>query len=114
VESEYRVESDSIPTISILAAGPASIPWVFGSIGRRAFEAVVALFALLGFFFVPLGRHTGFEHARAVLSTPAAGRALREIGDAVAGLRARILGGSPAKPAPRSREGEPEPVPPKF
>jgi hypothetical protein len=41
-----------------------------GNLGRRLVESVVGLFALLGFVYVPLGRHTGFEHAKAVLSTP--------------------------------------------
>jgi len=91
------------------------MPAVFGSFGRRAFEAVVALFALLGFFFVPLGRHTGFEHARAVFTTPAAGRAFREVTQALAGLKAKVLGEAQSgQPQPRARRGEPEPVPPKF
>jgi hypothetical protein len=91
---------------------------VFGSFGRRAFEAVVATFALLGFFFVPLGRHTGFEHARAVFSTPAAGQALRELGQAALGLRDRLLGAigpEPERPqaAPAGpRQTQPSPTPP--
>jgi hypothetical protein len=43
---------------------------VFGSVGRRALESVVGLFALLGFAFVPLGSKTGLEHTLAVLATP--------------------------------------------
>jgi hypothetical protein len=43
------------------------------------FELAVALFAVLGFFYVPLGHKTGFEHAKAVLSTDAAKEAGREL-----------------------------------
>jgi hypothetical protein len=48
-------------------------------IGRRVFELSVALFAVLGFFYVPLGKKTGFEHAKAVFSTPAAREAGAEL-----------------------------------
>jgi hypothetical protein len=92
---------------------------VVGSLGRRAVEAVVALFALLGFFFVPLGRHTGFEHAKAVFSTPAATQALRELAQAVVGLRSRILGEATPNPEPKEARGrparsEPKPTPPRL
>jgi len=97
------------------------MPVVVGSLGRRAVEAVVALFALLGFFFVPLGRHTGFDHAKAVFSTPAAGQAFREISQAVIGLRTRLLGepapvSEPRRETRRARSGqsEPKPNPPRL
>ncbi|MBN1608504.1 MAG: hypothetical protein JW940_17865 [Polyangiaceae bacterium] len=45
----------------------------------RTVELVVLLFAVLGFMFVPLGKRTGFEHARAVLSTSAAVEAGQEL-----------------------------------
>ena len=46
-------------------------------LGRRALDLVIGVFALLGFFFVPLGRHTGFEHVRAVAATAPAAEAYR-------------------------------------
>jgi hypothetical protein len=56
---------------------------VFGTLGRRALESVVGLFALLGFAFVPLGSKTGLEHTIAVCATPS-------VRDAAAGLMAAI------------------------
>ena len=96
-----------------------------GNFGRRAFESVVGIFALLGFLYVPLGRHTGFEHAKAVLSTPAAA-AIEDLSAAAIDLRRRALdlftGGttSPVAPpdtaarAPKPRSHEPKAVPPKL
>jgi hypothetical protein len=55
-------------------------------------EAAISLFAVLGFCYVPLGSHTGFEHAKAVLSTPAAKRAGAELVAALIRVRARLLG----------------------
>jgi hypothetical protein len=60
-----------------------------GNFGRRLVEAAVGLFALLGFVYVPLGRLTGFEHARAVLSTPAASAAIEDVAGGVLALRQR-------------------------
>lgn len=97
-----------------------------GNFGRRAFESVVGIFALLGFLYVPLGRHTGFEHAKAVLSTPAAAAAIEDLSAAAIDLRRRALdlftGGttSPVAPpdtaarAPKPRSHEPKAVPPKL
>ena len=59
-------------------------------LGRRGFEAAISLFAVLGFCYVPLGSHTGLEHAKAVLSTPAAKRAGSELVDAIARLRGKL------------------------
>ena len=42
---------------------------MFGTLGRRAVDSVVALFAILGFCFVPLGSKTGLEHTLALLRT---------------------------------------------
>jgi hypothetical protein len=42
---------------------------VFGTLGRRAAESVVVVFALLGFCFVPLGSKTALEHAIALTRT---------------------------------------------
>lgn len=61
------------------------------NLGRRLIEGVVGLFAVLGFLYVPLGRHTGFEHAQAVFSTPAASAALDDLTTTVLGLRQRAL-----------------------
>ena len=58
--------------------------------GRRLLEGLVGLFALLGFAFVPLGEHTGLEHLKAVISTPAARQAARELAQAGAQLRQRL------------------------
>ncbi|HET7540058.1 MAG TPA: hypothetical protein VFK05_09300 [Polyangiaceae bacterium] len=63
---------------------------MLGVLGRRGVEAGISLFAVLGFCYVPLGGHTGFEHAKAVLSTPAAKRAGAELLDALIRVRARL------------------------
>jgi hypothetical protein len=62
-----------------------------GNLGRRLAEGAVGLFALLGFLYVPLGRHTGFEHARAVFSTPAASAAIADVTSSVLLLRRRAV-----------------------
>lgn len=64
---------------------------MFGIAGRRLAESVVALFAVLGFAFVPLGRKTALEHSRDILTTPAALNAFRELGSAVLRLRGRLM-----------------------
>lgn len=79
-----------------------------GNLGRRLAEGAVGLFALLGFLYVPLGRHTGFEHARAMLSTPAASAAIEDVTASVLRLRQRaieIFTGrvSPLAPPPEAR-----------
>jgi hypothetical protein len=65
---------------------------VLGVLGRRGVEAGISLFAVLGFCYVPLGGHTGFEHAKAVLSTPAAKRAGAELLDALVRVRTKLSG----------------------
>ncbi len=101
---------------------------VLGNVGRRLVEGVVGLFALLGFIYVPLGRHTGFEHARAVLSTPAASAAIEDLTTAALRLRGQavglITGHGPAPLSDAARElgptphpqkaNAPRPVPPKL
>jgi hypothetical protein len=111
---------------------------VFGlsNIGRRLVESVVGLFAILGFVYVPLGRHTGFEHAKAVFSTPAATSAIDDLTTTALGLRQRALDfvtgrlaapagatagateadGPAAEAAPKAHGPgrEPRPVPPKL
>jgi hypothetical protein len=64
---------------------------LFGIAGRRFAESVVALFALLGFAFVPLGKKTALEHSRDIFTTPAALNAWRELGAAAARLRDTLI-----------------------
>ncbi len=95
---------------------------MFGNVGRRLVEGTVGLFALLGFLYVPLGRHTGFEHARAVFTTPAASAAWADLTQAVVGLRQRALElvsgrGQPDAAgfvAPPPGRNGPSPLPPKL
>jgi hypothetical protein len=103
---------------------------VFGlsNLSRRLVESVVGLFAILGFLYVPLGRHTGFEHAKAVFSTPAATAAIDDVTTTALGLRQRALdfvtGRMSASPGPSDTEAPsaaaapkahaPRPVPPKL
>jgi hypothetical protein len=106
---------------------------VFGlsNLGRRLVESVVGLFAILGFVYVPLGRHTGFEHARAVLSTPAAASAIDDLTTTALDLRQRVVSfvtgrassaaitdadgpNAEASPGPHPPRREPRPVPPKL
>jgi hypothetical protein len=89
----------------------------------------VGLFAVLGFLYVPLGRHTGYEHARAVLSTPAASAAFEDLTRAAWRVREQavdLVTGRVTAPAPVSEIGtktdhdrpnksrEPRPVPPRL
>jgi hypothetical protein len=64
---------------------------VFGLAGRRLAEGVVALFALLGFAFVPLGKKTALEHTLDIFTTPAARSAWQELGSATERLRNRLI-----------------------
>lgn len=75
-----------------MRSGLASMPPMVGSLGRRSVEAVVLLFAVLGFTYVPLGEHTGLEHAKAILGTQAASQAGSELWETVTHLRTRWLG----------------------
>ena len=86
-------------------------PSVFGIAGRRIAEAVVALFALLGFVFVPLGQKTAFQHAVAVFSTPAAAIAFHELTGAVLRLKDRMS--EAIAPTPK-QESQPKPELPKL
>lgn len=61
-------------------------------LGRRGFEAGISLFAILGFCYVPLGSHTGLEHAKAIFGTPAAKRAGLELVEAFARVRGKLTG----------------------
>ena len=86
-------------------------PLVFGIAGRRVAEALVALFALLGFVFVPLGQKTAFQHTVAVFSTPAAAIAFHELTGAVLRLKDRV---SEAIAPPPKPESQPKPELPKL
>jgi hypothetical protein len=85
---------------------------VFGTAGRRVAEAVVALFALLGFVFVPLGQKTAFQHMVAVFTTPAALVAFHELTGAALHLKARLA--EALMPAPPKAEPQPKPELPKL
>jgi hypothetical protein len=71
---------------------------VFGLAGRRIAEGIVALFALLGFAFVPLGKKTALEHTRDIFTTPAALAAFHEFVGAVDQLRTKLVGTLVAPP----------------
>ncbi len=64
---------------------------VFGIAGRRIAEGIVALFALLGFAYVPLGRKTALEHTLDIFTTPAAVDAWHELGSATSRLREKLV-----------------------
>jgi hypothetical protein len=76
---------------------------MLGLAGRRVVEALVALFALLGFALVPLGRKTALEHTRDIFSTPAALNAFRELGGAALRLREKLTGVVLGPATPQSR-----------
>jgi hypothetical protein len=80
---------------------------VFGTLGRRAIETVVGLFAVLGFAFVPLGRKTGLEHVVAVLHTSSAQEAVSGLISGVARAKARLS----EMLLPGARDFQPLPLP---
>jgi hypothetical protein len=84
---------------------------VFGIAGRRVAEALVALFALLGFVFVPLGQKTALEHTFAIFSTPPAIGAFRELAGTVLRLKDRIVEAVVPAAVP---EDQPKPEIPKL
>lgn len=65
---------------------------MIGKLGRRAIDLLVVLFALLGFVFVPLGKHTALEDVVAILSTGPARDAGHELVEATRRLKQRLLG----------------------
>jgi len=71
---------------------PAYDARMLSLLGRRGLEAGISVFALLGFCYVPLGRHTGLEHAKAIFSTPAARRAGSELAQGFARARSKLTG----------------------
>lgn len=60
-------------------------------LGRRGVEAVISLFAVLGFVYVPLGKHTGWEHLQAVIATPPARELGAELLSAALRLRQKVF-----------------------
>jgi hypothetical protein len=78
---------------------------VLNRIGRRGLELLIALFALLGFFYVPLGKKTGFEHAKAIFSTRPAQEAGREIVQAGDRIKTKMI--DEVRRAPDSDAGAP-------
>ena len=93
------------------------------SLGKRAIDLTVVLFAVLGFASVPLGEKTGLEHVRSILSSPQAQQAKRDIITTLKSLREQILPSQQAlKPrrTPRSTElssepsSQPKPIPPRL
>lgn len=85
---------------------------MFGLAGRRVAEALVALFALLGFALVPLGRKTALEHTREIISSPAALNAFRELGGAALRLRDKLTGALLTPPPPAPTDAPPPPATP--
>ena len=76
-------------------------------LGRRGLEAGISLFAVLGFCYVPLGSHTGLEHAKAVFGTPAAKRAGVELVEAFARVRGKLTGEVQSLAAPDASAAAP-------
>lgn len=71
---------------------------MFGRFGRRGVELLVLLFAGLGFAFVPLGKKTGLEHARAILATGPAAEAGRGLVEGARRLRQALVAAPEAEP----------------
>jgi hypothetical protein len=71
---------------------------VIGRLGSRAIEIVVFLFALYAFAFVPLGKRTGLEHVKAILTTNEAKEAGGELVEAGDRLKRQVLGGGGVSP----------------
>ena len=61
-------------------------------LGRRLISYATGFFALLGFFAVPLGDKTGYEHVCTALRTPEGQRAVDALTDAYAATKAKLFG----------------------
>jgi hypothetical protein len=72
-------------------------------------ELLIALFAVLGFVYVPLGKKTGFQHVKAIVLTPPAKEAGRELFDVGTKLRSRVVDSVTGKDAgpPNAAEAPP-------
>lgn len=85
---------------------------MFGIAGRRVAEGIVALFAALGFAFVPLGHKTALEHTLGIFTTPAALDAWHELGTATARLKDTLIASVlPKAPQPIEAPGAKPEVP---
>jgi hypothetical protein len=84
---------------------------VLHKLGRRVLDLVIGLFALLGFFFVPLGRHTGFEHLKAIAASGPATEAYRGLLQAGEKVQKRLFDRGSAG---RSGEGARKATPPEV
>jgi hypothetical protein len=80
---------------------------VFGTVGRRAAESVVIVFALLGYGLVPLGSKTAFEHTVALFRTAPAHEAAAGFIAALEKGRALLIRAL----APNAPEGTALPLP---
>jgi hypothetical protein len=83
---------------------------VIARYARRGIEALVALFALLGFCFVPLGEKTALQHLGAIARTAPAAELGHEIVGAAQRIRRRLfaeIDRPPTEPAPKLIAAEP-------
>lgn len=64
---------------------------MLSKLARRGIEALVALFALLGFCFVPLGEKTALQHLGAIARTAPAAELGRELVEATRRIRRRLF-----------------------
>jgi hypothetical protein len=86
---------------------------VLHKLGRRALDLVIGLFAVLGFFYVPLGAKTGFEHVKAIVATAPAVEGYRGFVSATEKLHRTLVdtlqGRRPRRPAnPSARNASTE------
>lgn len=67
-------------------------------LGRRALDALLVLFAVLGFCYVPLGKKTGLQHVKALFGTAPAREAGQELLEAGFKVRRTLFGGETPTP----------------
>lgn len=70
-------------------------------LAKTVVEGVVLLFAAYAFAFVPLGKHTAFEHVKAILGTKEAERAGRELREASGRVVEELLKSGDSAGAPQ-------------
>ena len=78
---------------------------MWSALGRRAVQLGVGFFALLGFVAVPLGKRTGYEHAKAIAAAAPVVDAARELVEAASRLLSRH---EPAGPTPPTSPARPQ------
>jgi len=76
------------------------------SVGRRAIELVIVLFAILGFAFVPLGGKTGLEHALFLARSEPA----RQLATGLIAALSRAVDRAQENFRPKPVDSEPDPV----